>query len=148
MQEIRGPIEVIGVEFDSDGRFDGRIAAELERLETESLVKIIALLFVHRDAATGQLEALDLQADADGNVTDLLAGDAEAARHSELLTALDLDLEDLRETAANLPPGTSAGFLLMEHLWARGLHDAIRATHGTPFLQGFVNREAAPQAGG
>src|SRR3954466_12759955 len=143
MQDISGPIEVIGVEFDSDGRFDGRIADELERLETASLVKIIALLLVHRDAASGEVEALDLQADADGNVTDLLAGDAETARHSELLTALGLDLDALRETAANLPPGSSAGFLLMEHLWARGLHEAIRATHGTPFLQAFVNREAA-----
>jgi hypothetical protein len=31
----------------------------------------------------------------------------------------------------------------MEHLWARGLHDAIRATSGTPFLEGFLSREAS-----
>jgi hypothetical protein len=147
MQATSGPIEVLGVEFDGEARFDGRIAGELERLEGESLVKILAVLFVHKDEATGEIEALDLEAGPDGEVSDVLAGGG-AARHSTLLDALGLTLEDIRDMATGLSPGTSAGLILIEHLWARELHEAIRATHGTPFLEGFVTRAPSPQAGG
>jgi hypothetical protein len=148
MQPSSGPIEVLGVEFDGDARFEGRIAGELERLERESLVRILAVLLVHKDAASGRLEVLDLEAGAGGEVTDLLAGDRSAAEHSTLLDALGLSLDDVHQMAADLDAGTSAGFILLEHTWARELHEAIRDTHGTPFLQGFLNRQGSPQAGG
>jgi hypothetical protein len=148
MQATSGPIEVLGVEFDGDARFEGQIAGELERLERDSLVKVLAVLFVRKDATTGELEALDLETAEDGEVTDVLAGDAAAAEHSTLLSALGLSLDDVYQMAADLDAGTSAGLILMEHLWARGLHEAIRDTHGTPFLQGFLMRQGSPQAGG
>jgi hypothetical protein len=148
MQATSGPIEVLGVEFDGQARFDGRIAEELERLEDESVVKVLAVLLVHKDATTSELQALDLEAAADGEVTDVLAGNGAAAEHSTLLDALGLSLEDVHDMAAGLSPGTSAGLILLEHLWARDLRDAIRATHGTPFLDGFVTRAPSPQAGG
>jgi hypothetical protein len=148
MHATSGPIEVLGVEFSGQARFEGAIADELARLEADGLVRILALLFVRKDAATGELEALDLEADADGEVTDVLGAGDSGAEPSVLLATLGLSRADIQEMAADLAPGAAAGLVLMEHLWARGLHDAIRATHGTPFLQGFVNREAAPQAGG
>src|SRR4051812_31133632 len=143
MQEISGPVEVLGVEFDAQARFEGAIADELARLEAEGLVRILATLIVHKDAS-GELEALDLEADADGEVTDVLANGGSGAENSMLLGALGLSLEDVHDMAAELDPGASAGLILMEHLWARGLHEAIRATHGTPFLEGFLAREATP----
>ena len=134
MQATSGPIEVLGVEFDGQARFEGRIADELDRLESESLVKIIAVLFVRKDPATGEIEAIELEAGADGEPTDVLAGNGD----SRLLDALGLTQEDVRAMAADLEPGSAAGMVVMEHLWARGLHDAIRDTHGTPFLHGFL----------
>ena len=44
--------------------------------------------------------------------------------------------------AASLEPGTSAGFLLIEHVWARDLKRAIRQTGGFPLGEGFLTPEA------
>src|SRR4051794_27060707 len=79
MQATSAPIQVLGVEFEGDARFDGTIAAELERLERDGIVRVLGLLFVHKDAGTGAIEALNLQADAQGEVTDVLEGGEHAS---------------------------------------------------------------------
>jgi hypothetical protein len=43
--------------------------------------------------------------------------------------------------AASLDPGSSAGFLLVEHVWARDLKRAIRQTGGFPIGEGFLTPE-------
>ena len=40
-----------------------------------------------------------------------------------------------------LEPGSSAGFLLIEHVWARELKRAIRQTGGFPLGEGFLTPE-------
>jgi hypothetical protein len=47
--------------------------------------------------------------------------------------------------AASLSPGSSAGFLLIEHLWARDLKGAIRQAGGFPLGEGFLTPEALAQ---
>jgi hypothetical protein len=147
MQTTRGPIEVLGVGFDDQARFEGAIADELDRLERTGVAHVVAVLFVHKDASTSELEVLNVQADAAGDVTDALAEGGEGRAPSVMLSALGLTLDDVHDMAAGLPPGASAGFVLLEHLWARGLHDAIRATHGTPFLQGYLSAQTASELG-
>lgn len=144
MQTTRGPVEVLGISFDDQARFEGAIADELDRLESTGVVHVIAVLFVHKDAASGELEVLNVQADAAGDVTDAL-GNGDARTPGVLLTALGLTMDQVEEMAAALEPGASAGFALLEHLWARGLHDAIRATHGTPFLQGYLSAQTVSE---
>jgi hypothetical protein len=147
MQATSGPIEVLGVEFDGRARFEGRIADELDRLQRESCVRVLAVLFVHK-GRPGEFEALDLETGAGDEFTDVFAGNGGAAAHSRVLDTLGLSLDDVHEMAEDLQPGTSAGVILMEHLWARELHEAIRGIHGTPFLQGFLTRDAAARNGG
>lgn len=147
MQTTRGPIEVLGVDFDDQARFEGAIADELDRLERTGVAHVVAVLFVHKDASTDELEVLNVQADAAGEVTDALAEAGGDRTPGVMLSALGLTIDDVRDMAADLAPGASAGFVLLEHVWARGLHDAIRATHGTPFLQGFLNAEQASKLG-
>ena len=43
--------------------------------------------------------------------------------------------------AASLDPGSSAGFVLIEHVWARELKRAIRGTGGFPLGEGFLTPE-------
>jgi hypothetical protein len=43
--------------------------------------------------------------------------------------------------AASLAPGSSAGFLLVEHVWTRDLKRAIRETGGYPLGEGFLTPE-------
>ena len=53
----------------------------------------------------------------------------------------------MREAADALDPGTSAGFMIFEHLWARGLRDAIAETGGVAFAEGFLTPTPSLGAG-
>jgi hypothetical protein len=70
---------------------------------------------------------------------DEITGPAEAFR---------LTSDDVREVADALDPGTSAGFIIFEHVWARGLKQAIADTEGIPFAEGFLTPEAVASIGG
>jgi hypothetical protein len=62
--------------------------------------------------------------------------------------AFRLTSDDIRDVAEALDPGTSAGFIIFEHLWARGLKQAIAETDGVPFAEGFLTPEAVAAIGG
>jgi hypothetical protein len=55
--------------------------------------------------------------------------------------AFGLSEGDIQEIAASLHPGSSAGFLLIEHVWARDLKRAIRDAGGFPLGEGFLTPE-------
>jgi hypothetical protein len=44
-----------------------------------------------------------------------------------------------------LEPGHSAGFLMIEHVWARDLKRAIRDAGGVPIGEGFLTPEAVAE---
>ena len=56
--------------------------------------------------------------------------------------AFGLSQREIQDIAASLAPGSSAGFLLIEHVWARELKRAIRQTGGFPLREGFLTPEA------
>jgi hypothetical protein len=56
--------------------------------------------------------------------------------------AFGLSQSEIHDMAASLRPGTSAGFLLIEHVWARDLKGAIRDAGGFPLGEGFLTPEA------
>ena len=56
--------------------------------------------------------------------------------------AFGLSQMEMQELAASLKPGNSAGFLLVEHVWARDLKGAIRDAGGFPLGEGFLTPEA------
>jgi hypothetical protein len=45
------------------------------------------------------------------------------------------------EMGASLPPGGSAGLVLIEHVWARGLKRAIRDAGGNSLGESFLTPE-------
>jgi hypothetical protein len=56
--------------------------------------------------------------------------------------AFGLGIEAIRAMADSLDEGTSAAYVLLEHVWARRLRSAIRDTGGVPVAEGFLTREA------
>jgi len=145
MAEITGPVQLLAVGFGTGARFEGRIAQELDRLESTGAIAILDLIFLHRDAATHALVRMDYQGGADaGRVTMLLdgeGGDADDWPHGAS-GAFRLTPDDIREAADALEPGTSAAFIVFEHVWARGLKSAIADVGGVPFAEGFLTPEA------
>jgi uncharacterized membrane protein len=149
LTEKIGPVQLLAIGFPPDADFEGRIMAELERLESHETIRVLDLLFVARDAETGDLLALDYQGEDLGAIVGALLGfefqDGERPNGSADGTgdhAFGLSQSEIHDIAASLDPGSSAGFVLIEHVWARDLKGAIRDAGGFPLGEGFLTPEA------
>jgi uncharacterized membrane protein len=147
MAQNIGPVQLLAVGFDPDARFEGRIMNELENLERHETIRILDLLFVGKDAETGDLLALDYQGEELGAIVGALLGfDFEGEQPSHEMSGIEghafgLSQREIHGIAASLKPGSSAGFLLIEHVWARDLKRAIRDAGGFPLGEGFLTPE-------
>ena len=149
MTEKMGPVQLVTIGFPPDANFEGRIMDELSRLEQHETIRILDLLFVGKDAETGDLLALDYQGEELGAIVGALLGfefegdDDRPAQPPEVEShAFGLSEKEIEEIAASLRPGNSAGFLLIEHVWARDLKRAVRDAGGFPLGEGFLTPEA------
>jgi uncharacterized membrane protein len=146
MPEI-GPVQMLVVAFGPDANLEGRIVDELAKLESERTIRILDLLFVHKDADTGELLALDHQGESLGAIVGALLGFEGEGVEQRLQDegagdrAFGLTGSEIEDLARSLEPGTSAGFLLVEHVWARDLKRAIRDAGGVPVREGFLTPE-------
>src|ERR687898_2955442 len=146
MMEKIGPVQLLAVGFGPDAKFEGRIMDELSRLERQETIRLLDLLFVQKDAETGDLLALDYQGQELGAIVGALLGfefegDLPPDSQEVQSHAFGLSQREIEEIAASLDPGSSAGFLLIEHVWARDLKRAIRDTGGFPLGEGFLTPE-------
>jgi len=146
-----GPVQLLAISFGPEANFEGRIMDELAKLENQKTIRILDLLFVYKDAQTGDLLALDYQGEDLGAIIGALLGfefegDEQLTGSTEEERveshAFGLSQREIEGMAASLEPGTSAGFLLVEHVWARDLKRAIRQTGGVPIGEGFLTPEA------
>jgi hypothetical protein len=118
---MTNPVSLIAAGFEPGAAFEGRIVAELERLENAGTLRVLDLLFVLRDAES---DALETRAGIPGRPT--------------VVSQADVD-----EVAGALGPGQAAGLLLIEHVWVGELEAAIAATGGTIVQQGLLDAEQA-----
>ena len=150
MTEKIGPVQLVAIGFSPEAKFEGRIMDELSRLERQETIRILDLLFVQKDAETGDLLALDYQGEELGAIVGALLGfefEGDGERQGESPQgiqghAFGLSQREIEEIAALLDPGSSAGFVLIEHVWARDLKRAIRDAGGFPLGEGFLTPEA------
>lgn len=150
MTQDIGPVQLVAVGFTPEAEFEGKILDELERLERHETIRILDLLFVGKDAETGDLLALDYQGEELGAIVGALLGfefeddDWQPGGTTEGIQghAFGLSRNEIQDIAASLHPGDSAGFLLIEHVWARDLKGAIRDAGGFPLGEGFLTPEA------
>ena len=114
-----GPVSFVAAGFGPEASFEGRIVAELERFEQSGTLKVLDVLFVRRLPGSGELET---RPGIPGRAT--LVSD-----------------DDVAEVASALEPGQAAGLLLIEHVWARELEEAVAATGGKILQQGLLDPE-------
>jgi uncharacterized membrane protein len=152
MTEKIGPVQLLAVGFGPEAHFEGKIMDELSRLERHETIRILDLLFVQKDAETGDLLALDYQGEELGAIVGALLGfefEGDRPPDSQEVEshAFGLSHTEIEEIAASLEPGSSAGFVLIEHVWARELKRAIREAGGFPLGEGFLTPEAIAAVG-
>ena len=139
-----GPIQAFVIGFPTNDLFEGRIADELTRLSDVGQIRIIDAVFVMReDDDLSLLSVSDLDDDqraelraAVGALIGLgVAGGEGAVAGATLGASADADAPGIAESLAEglldeLPDGSSALVLAIEHLWAIPLRDAVRDAGG------------------
>lgn len=143
-----GPVQLLTVEFGPDAKFEGRIVDELWELERTGQIRLLDLLFVQKES-DGTLVIAEHQAEGMGETVAALLGiSRDTLRAAEETfpslsegNAFGLTLHEIRDLARELAPGTAAGFVLLEHTWAKDLRKAIREAGGIPVAEGFLTEE-------
>jgi DNA-binding NarL/FixJ family response regulator len=144
-----GPLQVIAASFRAASDFQGRVLAEVGRLQGRGVLRLVDLLFVAKNE-DGEIERLVVGGDDDFGV--LLSriiplGGAHLAGPAAGEGSPGFDPADALALAESLLPGTAVAFLLIEHGWAQPLFDAIAETGGALLGEGFLTAEDGLLAG-
>jgi len=148
-----GPVQMLVLGF-AEPNFTGKIAAELDRLRHLEFIKIVDALVVNKDE-NGDITALQ--------VTDLTEGEAqELGEIAGALIGLGYGTEEAVEAGAELgteamadghlipevdawyvadsiPNGSAAAIVLLEHLWAIPLRNAIVDAGGIALADEWIH---------
>ena len=147
-----GPLQIVLVGFETTERFRGEIARELGELRGRGMIRVLDARLFHR-APDGKLTEIDLNpvlaeagAAPDRAIAHLLGanggGGNGARRPAEAFArTAGFALEDLRRLTDEIGPGDHAAVLLVEHLWAARLREAVREAGGRLLGQGFLTPE-------
>lgn len=150
-----GPVQLLVLGFENPD-FHGEITQELERLRANDAVRVIDALAVHKDAA-GEIEVQHL--------SDLTKEEAiELGSKVAALVGLGIEGEEGLHAAAEIgvadaaargievpgdeiewdvieeiPNGSAAALILLEHRWAAPLRDAVARAGGYRIAEGMVS---------
>lgn len=150
-----GPLQLAAIAFEHPS-FKGQILAELDTVRGRGVIRLIDLLFVHRDA-TGSATIMtdtdldDFDLSEYGGVLSSLTGldhsSANGTQVSASSAASGLSAEAIRVLVAEMPPDTALAFVLFEHRWAGGLSQAVQDAGGHLVAQGILTRDAVLMVG-
>lgn len=123
-----GPVDYLVVEFPGSN-FNGEIIPQLVDLVERGIVRILDLVLIIKDEA-GDFQAVEFVDIDEG----LLGGLREIEREmADLLTE-----DDVAAVADALEPGSAAGLLIYENLWAAPLASAVRRSGGQLVASGRI----------
>jgi Family of unknown function (DUF6325) len=127
-----GPVDYVIVEFPAKAaHFTGEMSHELLTLVEAGTIRIIDLIIIAKDA-DGAIEAMELS-DVD-ELGDLQRLESELA---ELLAE-----DDVVNLAAAMDPGSTAGVIVYENLWAAPFASAARRAGGQLIANGRIPMQA------
>jgi hypothetical protein len=127
-----GPVDYLVVEFPAGASsFTGEMAAELLALVDAGTIRVIDVLILTKDG-DGVVDATEL-----GDIGELGELQALEAQLAELLAE-----EDVERLAASMEPGSTAGVLIWENLWAAPFASAARRSGGRLIANGRIPIQA------
>src|SRR5688500_10720208 len=127
-----GPVDYLVVEFPaSTSNFTGEMATELLALVDAGIIRVIDAVILTKDA-DGVIDAMELS-DV-GELGELQELEAQLA---ELLAE-----DDVVHLAAAMEPGSTAGVLIWENLWAAPFGSAARRSGGQLIASGRIPIQA------
>jgi hypothetical protein len=140
-----GPVQLLAFRFPPGAPLEGQLLGAIERAESGGTLRMLDVLFVGRDAETGELIALAARGRGQGGLVSALVGfrldPAKRRRATEqALRAYEQSGEPgaLSRLAAALPQGGALAAVLVEHVWARAVEEAVTRAGGAGVLDEFV----------
>jgi uncharacterized membrane protein len=148
-----GPVQMLVLGF-AEPNFTGQIAAELDRLRSLDFIRIVDAMVVNKDddGDITSVQVSDLSPDEatqmgavigaligfgyggeDGALEGALAGE-EAMADGHLISD-----EEAWYVADTIPNGSAAAIILIEHLWAIPLRDAIISAGGIALADRWIH---------
>jgi DNA-binding NarL/FixJ family response regulator len=151
---MTAPLQLIGLTFHLDAEAESRLLAEVDRIEGRGVLRVLDMVFVAR-RQDGVIEGLEVGDDEDfgsllASISPLESenGDRPAAGRAAGEPA-GSGVAAVRALADSLEPGSAVALLLVEHLWAGPLVDAVSAAGGAlvsdDFLTGDVSLAVAAE---
>ena len=149
-----GPVQLLVLGFPGP-EFHGEIVEELERLRNSNTIRVIDALAVYKDP-DGDIIATHLSALSDDEAVELgatvgaliglgfegepgIEKGAQAGAEAAADGIAAFSDEDAWDVLEQIPDGTAAAVLLIEHQWAVGLRDAVARAGGFRIDDGFVS---------
>jgi hypothetical protein len=127
-----GPVDYLIVEFPAGAsNFTGEMAEELLRLVDAGTIRLIDVLILTKNE-DGSVDAIELE-----DLDDLGAFQRIEAELAEMLAE-----EDVEHLAAAMDPGSTAGVLIWENLWAAPFASAARRAGGQLIANGRIPAQA------
>jgi hypothetical protein len=127
-----GPVDYVVVEFPAGAKnFTGEMAAELVKLVDAGTIRIVDVLILDKNE-DGSVDVTELS-----DVEQLGELETIEAELAELLAA-----DDVAHLAAAMEPGSTAGVLIWENLWAAPFASAARRAGGQLIADGRIPIQA------
>ena len=127
-----GPVDYLVVEFPGSN-FNGEIMPELVDLVQRGIIRVLDLVLIKKEE-DGSYDALEFDEIEDSALGDL--------RELERELADVLSEEDSITAADALEPGSTAGLLVYENLWAAPFASAVRRSGGQLVADGRIPVQA------
>jgi uncharacterized membrane protein len=150
---VYGPLQLFVVGF-GQAALPLDFVNQLRRVRDDGIVRLVDALYAAKDehGDLTQIRVTDFSKEEMalfGTLAGALFGYGAAGEEGAMLGAvlgemaaesreIGLDSDDMDEIADRIPRGTSAAFILLEHLWAIGLKESLRNTHGAVIASGWL----------
>ncbi len=140
-----GPLQVIAVSFSPGSDFQGRVLAEVDRLQGRGVLRLLDVMFVakNEDGTIGPVVVGGDDDDFGALLSSILPlGGGGVVEPTGDVGSSGFALADAWALAESLLPGTGLAVLLVEHGWAQALFDAVAESGGALLGEGFLTAEA------
>lgn len=149
-----GPISLIAIGFPDVTKLKGELLKEIFRLRKEGIIRLVGLMVIGKDQ-DGKIRVEQLTDLSNEERIKLSAGIGaligfgeagqegaqrgwEAGAQQAASKEFGLNQDQIKQIAANIPKGTAAGFMLVEHLWAKKFKEIAMNQDGVLIANTFI----------
>jgi DNA-binding NarL/FixJ family response regulator len=149
---MTAPLQLIALTFRLDADAESRLLADVDRIEGRGVLRVLDMVFVAR-RQDGTVEELEVGDDEDfgsllASISPFRAnGVRPAASNGAAREPAGSGAAAMQELANSLEPGNAVAFLLVEHLWAGPLVDAVSAVGGALISDDFLTGDISLAVG-